>query len=361
MLPSGHGSIAWEQTRQVGPTPDYEYDIKVAKVVGASGPVIGAPNVPSAGTAGTAVPMSASVTPADATIAWTFGDGQGASGAAVSHTYASAGSYTVTISATSGGQTTTVTRVIAVVAAPTPPTDSDGDGIADGGDCAPNDASRPAKGVEDGNCNGRDDAIELEEFRAAKEVVKEKLKSMSQTLKKSIPPTPPKPVNAGLLAKTSSYKQPISVDSPLVLNTQLTATMVGNNVVAAGGGNVIRTASGVVAAGGGNAISIAMGVVSAGGGNLTGKAATRAPKRPRQVLLGGGGATYRKAGKATLKSALNAQGKAVVKSYLAKAKALRTRGRKVAPLKIRITTIAGPIDVGSAPAVYTTRVFTITG
>ena len=79
-------------------------------------------NDPSTGTVGTALSFTASATdvsPADQaagfTYSWTFGDGGTATGASPSHTFASAGTYTVTAKATDNyGKTGTATGTIAV-------------------------------------------------------------------------------------------------------------------------------------------------------------------------------------------------------------------------------------------------------
>ncbi|HKG38176.1 MAG TPA: PKD domain-containing protein [Conexibacter sp.] len=95
----------------------------------ASAPELTAVSVPSSGTAGAQLAFSASATSTFATIAqtsWDFGDGTPAvGGAAVSHAFAAAGTYTVTVTATdSVGNTAQTTRQVAVAAAPrTPPPD----------------------------------------------------------------------------------------------------------------------------------------------------------------------------------------------------------------------------------------------
>jgi PKD domain len=82
-------------------------------------------------------------------IAWLFGDGTGAPGAAVSHAYGAPGGYTATATATDAvGNTTEQSGPVTVGAAPTPTpgpdpcgtTDKDKDGIKDG--CDSNDGSK---------------------------------------------------------------------------------------------------------------------------------------------------------------------------------------------------------------------------
>ncbi|MBJ7473297.1 MAG: PKD domain-containing protein, partial [Solirubrobacteraceae bacterium] len=83
----------------------------------AVGPTLSNVEVPSTGTAGSPVSVSASATDvwsAVGSIVWSFGDGTTATGAQATHTYA-AGSYTVTVSATDAfGTTSTATRAITV-------------------------------------------------------------------------------------------------------------------------------------------------------------------------------------------------------------------------------------------------------
>lgn len=87
------------------------------------GPRLDALQIPATGTAGESISFSAS--PFDMFLAgtsWTFGDGQGAGGNAVSHTYSAAGTYQVTASAVDdAGNTSTRVGAIAIAAAPTKP------------------------------------------------------------------------------------------------------------------------------------------------------------------------------------------------------------------------------------------------
>jgi PASTA domain-containing protein/PKD domain-containing protein len=92
----------------------------------AAGPVFGALTVPATATVG--VPVGFSTTPFDVWSApvgaplWNFGDGAAASGPSVSHAYAAAGTYSVTISqADAFGNASAATRSIAVTPPPPPP------------------------------------------------------------------------------------------------------------------------------------------------------------------------------------------------------------------------------------------------
>jgi chitodextrinase len=81
---------------------------------------------PPSGDAGTAVPMSASATDdwSAPSVGWDFGDGSTATGAGVSHTYQSGGTYTITATATdAAGNASTKTAAIKVAAVlpPLPP------------------------------------------------------------------------------------------------------------------------------------------------------------------------------------------------------------------------------------------------
>jgi len=90
-----------------------------------SGPSLGDVAIPSAGTAGTELRFS--VSPLDALSAlgatsWDFGDGEAATGNGVGHTYATAGSYTVTVTSTDAfGNATSHTGSVTVTDPPPPP------------------------------------------------------------------------------------------------------------------------------------------------------------------------------------------------------------------------------------------------
>jgi PKD repeat protein len=79
---------------------------------------------PGSGTAPLDVSFNATASDPDGSIvsyAWSFGDGASGSGASVTHRYAAAGNYTVTLTVTDdSGTTATATRSIAVAAAPPP-------------------------------------------------------------------------------------------------------------------------------------------------------------------------------------------------------------------------------------------------
>ncbi|HEY1118067.1 MAG TPA: PKD domain-containing protein [Acidimicrobiales bacterium] len=67
------------------------------------------------------------------TSTWTFGDGGTATGATVSHTYAAAGTYEVTLTVSDGTSSSTASTVVTVAPAPTRPTKSKGGSGGGGG------------------------------------------------------------------------------------------------------------------------------------------------------------------------------------------------------------------------------------
>ncbi|HUQ47719.1 MAG TPA: PKD domain-containing protein, partial [Gemmatimonadaceae bacterium] len=104
-------------------------------------PPLGTTDGPYTGSEGVAIPMSAagSIDPNGtiASYAWTFGDGQTGSGASISHTYATAGSYNVSLILTDNdGLVDTVTTTSTVDAVPPhaavdgPYTDAEGSAIS---------------------------------------------------------------------------------------------------------------------------------------------------------------------------------------------------------------------------------------
>lgn len=90
-----------------------------------AGPRLDALQIPVTGIAG--APIAFSVSPFDMFLAgtsWTFGDGQGAGGSAVSHTYSTAGIYQVTVSAVDDAGNATTERATILIApsiGPPPP------------------------------------------------------------------------------------------------------------------------------------------------------------------------------------------------------------------------------------------------
>ncbi len=88
----------------------------------AAGPAIGALSIPSSGGAGQTLAFSVSAadvwSPLGATT-WSFGDGQSASGTGVTHAYAKAGSYNVTVSTADVlGNATTAGGVVPISGTP---------------------------------------------------------------------------------------------------------------------------------------------------------------------------------------------------------------------------------------------------
>jgi hypothetical protein len=118
--PQGHVSMVWSSTEDPWAGAGSVFDPIGPELRNVATPAI-------AHTVGQPVGMS--VNPFDAwsppvTVSWDFGDGQSASGATVSHTYASAGEYTVTITGVdSVGNVTKTSQRITIHAIPgqTPP------------------------------------------------------------------------------------------------------------------------------------------------------------------------------------------------------------------------------------------------
>jgi PKD domain len=120
IAPSGDAAIASEG----GGTP---VDARVS-VLDTQPPAFTAATVPATAATGQPVAMSATALDAWSGLAagqpsWTFGDGVSGAGAAVSHTFAKAGTYTVTIGASDGVglAAAPVTRQIVVTDLPVPP------------------------------------------------------------------------------------------------------------------------------------------------------------------------------------------------------------------------------------------------
>lgn len=88
----------------------------------AAPPTISAASVPSTGTTGTPVGMSAAASDrwSGANLSWSFGDGGSGTGPSVSHAYGAPGVYTVTITATDGAGNGTSTQRTIQVANPVP-------------------------------------------------------------------------------------------------------------------------------------------------------------------------------------------------------------------------------------------------
>jgi hypothetical protein len=114
ILPGGRAVAAWLAADRTGAVNDR---VRVSER-DATPPMISALSVPSSAAAGTRVTLSASALDAlsgPATISWGFGDGSGAVGAFVSHTFASPGHVTVTATATdAAGNSLRQTRVMTV-------------------------------------------------------------------------------------------------------------------------------------------------------------------------------------------------------------------------------------------------------
>lgn len=85
-----------------------------------AGPELRSASIPSSGTTGTPAPFSVDAVDvwSGVTVAWTFGDGAGASGASVSHTYGAPGQFPIALTATDGsGNSTSASGAITVALA----------------------------------------------------------------------------------------------------------------------------------------------------------------------------------------------------------------------------------------------------
>lgn len=110
----GNGLAVWQ--RRVGAVSSIRF-----AVFDPVPPVLVAAAVPASATAGEPVPMSAAATDRTSppALRFDFGDGSGADGANVQHTYGAAGTYVVTVTATdAAGHRVSVTRTIVVAPAP---------------------------------------------------------------------------------------------------------------------------------------------------------------------------------------------------------------------------------------------------
>jgi hypothetical protein len=340
-------------------------------------------HVPATGLTTTAIPVSATANAnpwaASSTVSyvWKVDGVQVATGASASLSITAPGLHDVSVTVDG----TTITRQVGV-STPGAPPDRDFDGVPDASDCAPDDAARPARGVADANCNGEDDAVEVK--RAQDEAIRKAIEIARQTALQSFLigaqhaiKSAPKPTPVNTVLKTGVVSSTFQAAGPSTVVQQLTGLLdASGRVVAAGGGNVVAAGGGnVVAAGGLNLINIGAGVVAAGGGNVVAPGGAnlvqralapfdRAVKRPRsrQVLLGSVGKRVDRAGKVRLKLKLTPAGRRAVTKYRATARSLRARHRKVAPLKLKFTTIVGPraYDREQKAAVATVT-FTIRG
>ena len=114
--PQGNAVAVWERSNGTN-------EIIQGAGYDAAGPLLSALSIPTTGTAGQ--PLSFSVSPLDVwstlgTTSWSFGDGASANGTSVTHVYATAGSYHVTLtSADVLGSTTGSSSTIAITPATT--------------------------------------------------------------------------------------------------------------------------------------------------------------------------------------------------------------------------------------------------
>ena len=105
----GDAVAAWE-------TGNSATTIEAAGFDGA-GPELRSASIPSSTTAGTPTPFSVDAVDvwSGATVAWTFGEGRGATGASVRHTYRAPGQFSIVLTATDGsGNSTSLRRAITV-------------------------------------------------------------------------------------------------------------------------------------------------------------------------------------------------------------------------------------------------------
>jgi PKD repeat protein len=110
---NGDGVVTWS-------SPDSIFTHIAVAVNDVTPPVLSSISVPGSIEVGSAAAMSAAITDtwSPASIAWDFGDGGTATGAAVNHTYAGPGDRTVTVTATDAvGNSTSQTRQVTVTQA----------------------------------------------------------------------------------------------------------------------------------------------------------------------------------------------------------------------------------------------------
>jgi hypothetical protein len=117
--PAGNAAVVW-----TGVDPGSGPIWVEALGLDAAPPILTGLSVPGAGTAGQALAYSVTAKDAWSTVStvWSFGDGGHATGASTTHTYAAAGSYPVSVTATDAlGNSATLSGTTAVVAAPPVP------------------------------------------------------------------------------------------------------------------------------------------------------------------------------------------------------------------------------------------------
>jgi hypothetical protein len=131
----GNAVAAWE----IG----YGYEKGIVQAAGcdAAGPLMDELSIPSTGTVGQ--PLSFSVSPLDVWSArsatdWAFGDGASANGTSLSHTYATPGTYTVTVtSADVLGNATSASGTVVIAGAAQMPAPEISSARREHGSCAP--------------------------------------------------------------------------------------------------------------------------------------------------------------------------------------------------------------------------------
>ena len=116
--PVGNAVLAWERSPSAG------NGIVEALGLDGAGPTVSAFSAPPTAPSGTTLTYAANATDAWSAVtgySWSFGDGASAAGPIVSHAYAAAGSYPVTLTVTDAvGNTTTRSATTTVTAVPSP-------------------------------------------------------------------------------------------------------------------------------------------------------------------------------------------------------------------------------------------------